>query len=299
MATFNEVLPALNERKFVTRKNWDNMYIFFGMDNIPYKVQETDSQMIKREYTPSLDDFQSDDWETTDLQWNGSKDDFLPFDQGDKNNLIDITGCKWDAKTGAIRTSNGKWLMPKDSVLDEETEEISENTTNNILRVLESICKEQKELNDLQWLHEKQSEEESEDEDEYEDDFVNRHIERVENELDETLVSMYSIPPDILNLFAYFFGLEVLATYIQFTKMTESVYRARLFSSESMYMFYINLESDYIGCIRDSRKSRAGETWTRGNDYPDGKVNKSTMFAILNRIFKDTFEPISELVRID
>ena len=40
----------------------------------------------------------------------------------------------------------------------------------------------------------------------------------------------------------------------------------------------------YLGCTALSRKPRAGETWHRGNDLPDGKFNRKTWEAIKNRI---------------
>ncbi len=43
-------------------------------------------------------------------------------------------------------------------------------------------------------------------------------------------------------------------------------------------------EDDYLGCQVSSRKPRAGETWTRGNDLPDGKFNEETWIRIKNAI---------------
>ena len=37
----------------------------------------------------------------------------------------------------------------------------------------------------------------------------------------------------------------------------------------------------YLGCITDSRKPRAGEDWTRGNDLPDGDFSKDTFNRIM------------------
>lgn len=45
-------------------------------------------------------------------------------------------------------------------------------------------------------------------------------------------------------------------------------------------------KDSYIGCQVNARKSRAGETWSRGNDLPDGPFNKETwnkiIYAIVN-----------------
>ena len=39
--------------------------------------------------------------------------------------------------------------------------------------------------------------------------------------------------------------------------------------------------TSYIGCIMDSRKPRAGETWTRGRDLHDGKLTFETWVKIM------------------
>lgn len=49
----------------------------------------------------------------------------------------------------------------------------------------------------------------------------------------------------------------------------------------------------YLGCIVSSRKPRAGESWTRGNDLPDGKFNYKTWKNIINSIIK------YELIKIE
>ena len=40
-------------------------------------------------------------------------------------------------------------------------------------------------------------------------------------------------------------------------------------------------EADYLGCTANSRKSRAGEDWTRGSDLPDGALNRKTWERII------------------
>ena len=37
----------------------------------------------------------------------------------------------------------------------------------------------------------------------------------------------------------------------------------------------------YIGCIAQTRKPRAGESWTRGNDLIDGSYSKETFLEII------------------
>ena len=40
----------------------------------------------------------------------------------------------------------------------------------------------------------------------------------------------------------------------------------------------------YLGCTVNTRKPRAGETWTRGNDLPDGSLTKETWESIVRKI---------------
>lgn len=42
----------------------------------------------------------------------------------------------------------------------------------------------------------------------------------------------------------------------------------------------------YLGCQVSTRKMRAGEDWTRGNDLPDGEFTKKTWDRIINGIVK-------------
>jgi len=43
-------------------------------------------------------------------------------------------------------------------------------------------------------------------------------------------------------------------------------------------------KKSYLGCQVSSRKPRAGEDWTRGNDLPDGPFERKTWDSILNAI---------------
>lgn len=57
----------------------------------------------------------------------------------------------------------------------------------------------------------------------------------------------------------------------------------------------------YLGCQVSSRKPRAGETWTRGNDLPDGPLTRETWEKIKTSILKyelvkiECSNPISEI----
>ncbi len=44
------------------------------------------------------------------------------------------------------------------------------------------------------------------------------------------------------------------------------------------------MKKGHIECVANARKSRAGETWTRGNDLADGPFTRKTLERIKNRI---------------
>ena len=48
--------------------------------------------------------------------------------------------------------------------------------------------------------------------------------------------------------------------------------------------YHIYASSTHLGCIASTRKPRAGETWTRGNDLPDGAFSKKTFDSIIRKI---------------
>lgn len=49
----------------------------------------------------------------------------------------------------------------------------------------------------------------------------------------------------------------------------------------------------YLGCQVSARKPRAGETWTRGNDLPDGELSEKTLEQIKNAIVAYELVPLS------
>jgi hypothetical protein len=52
------------------------------------------------------------------------------------------------------------------------------------------------------------------------------------------------------------------------------------------HTYSISAHHDYLGCIAWSRIQRPGETWTRGNDLPDGKFCRETWDAIKEAIVR-------------
>jgi len=62
-----------------------------------------------------------------------------------------------------------------------------------------------------------------------------------------------------------------------------------LFTNDHYYHIFAGLPKDgkktgYLGCTAHTRKPRAGERWTRGNDLPDGSLTKDTWDSIVRKI---------------
>lgn len=68
----------------------------------------------------------------------------------------------------------------------------------------------------------------------------------------------------------------------------DDVLHVVLFTNDNRYHITGRLPKDgdegYLGCIVSTRKPRAGEVWTRGNDLPDGPLTKETWDAIVRKI---------------
>jgi len=68
----------------------------------------------------------------------------------------------------------------------------------------------------------------------------------------------------------------------------EARFKVRIYTGNNCYA--INAvergkeANSYLGCVASARKPRAGEDWTRGNDLPDGKLNRETWEEIKNAI---------------
>ena len=59
------------------------------------------------------------------------------------------------------------------------------------------------------------------------------------------------------------------------------------------YCYHITCtEEGYLGSSFTCRKPRAGESWHRGNDLPDGKFNRETWESIKAAIIKNEFVKI-------
>jgi len=73
---------------------------------------------------------------------------------------------------------------------------------------------------------------------------------------------------------------------------TEGRHRFRIYTENYIYSIDVTEPKDlqkpwgYLGCVVSSRKPRAGESWTRGNDLPDGICHEQTWNAIKNAIIR-------------
>jgi hypothetical protein len=70
---------------------------------------------------------------------------------------------------------------------------------------------------------------------------------------------------------------------------TDDEIKLWLYSDTNLYAIDASNPSEerplgYLGCVVSSRKPRAGETWTRGNDLSDGQLTIETWHRILGDI---------------
>lgn len=68
----------------------------------------------------------------------------------------------------------------------------------------------------------------------------------------------------------------------------------RIYTQDHIYSITVIESPDggYLGCIASTRKPRAGEDWTRGNDLPDGKLNYETWCKIKDAILRYELVPL-------
>jgi hypothetical protein len=62
------------------------------------------------------------------------------------------------------------------------------------------------------------------------------------------------------------------------------------------HSYSISATPTYLGCIASTMFYRPGENWTRGNDLPDGKFNRSTWEYIKDAIVRYELEKIEQTV---
>ncbi len=86
---------------------------------------------------------------------------------------------------------------------------------------------------------------------------------------------------------------------------TQEVKKRFCFYTDEHQYFIVAIErsdgddNDYLGCQVSTRKPRAGEDWTRGNDLPDGKFNKKTWDRIIYAIVSYEMVKLSKYQKPD
>jgi hypothetical protein len=77
--------------------------------------------------------------------------------------------------------------------------------------------------------------------------------------------------------------------FTEYVEHHKSTLKFKIYTDNNVYHFIAVVkdnDDNYLSCQVSSRKQRAGESWTRGNDLPDGKINQNTWFNILQSIVK-------------
>ena len=64
----------------------------------------------------------------------------------------------------------------------------------------------------------------------------------------------------------------------------KDTHQITLYTNKNSYRITAGGGSDYLGCIMNARDPLPGETWTRGRDLADGKLNNDTRRKILTDI---------------
>lgn len=76
-------------------------------------------------------------------------------------------------------------------------------------------------------------------------------------------------------------------------------FSVRIFTDEHCYQISVVLHKDgttWFGCGATTRKPRAGENWTRGNDLPDGDLDRSNWQAMKNAIIRYELKHMSQFI---
>lgn len=78
-----------------------------------------------------------------------------------------------------------------------------------------------------------------------------------------------------------------------YKELEEDKVKINFYTKENKYLISARLprkgskrlrDNGYLGCIVITRKPRAGESWSRGSDLPDGPYSKETWDKIVNGI---------------
>lgn len=86
----------------------------------------------------------------------------------------------------------------------------------------------------------------------------------------------------IVDLLQGWWGLGKYSTQLIFGPTSDEGVQTFIYTSDRSYK--IVASDGYLGGYMSTRKPRIGETWTRGSDLPDGKLNKHTWDKIIASI---------------
>ncbi len=105
-----------------------------------------------------------------------------------------------------------------------------------------------------------------------------------------------------MNLMKYGYRDPELYMYEFENTDNEEGIRMRLFTNDNYYSIVAyhpkGEYKGYLGCQAGSRKSRAGEDWSRGNDLADGEFSKETWIEILRDIIGNELVKIQRPIKL-
>jgi hypothetical protein len=80
---------------------------------------------------------------------------------------------------------------------------------------------------------------------------------------------------------------------VEIVENNQDLLRFNVYSFDQCYKFRVH--DSYVGCAATNRRSRPAETWRRGSDLPDGKMERETLTQILGAILFYEAEEIAEI----
>lgn len=81
---FSEIIEHLSERGFATRESWTGTsIIFYGLDNILHLSIRTSEEPCCARHFLNLSELLANDWIILPYRWNGTQDNFIPFERSD------------------------------------------------------------------------------------------------------------------------------------------------------------------------------------------------------------------------
>lgn len=97
---------------------------------------------------------------------------------------------------------------------------------------------------------------------------------------------------DLLKGIVWLHSDKAVTRYVKINKIADDRIHAYIYTNDHVYSISATT-GGYLGCGAATRKARAGEDWSRGNDLPDGPFNKRTWERIKNSIIGYELQPLS------